>query len=101
MSYKITMGDFLKLVDQGMIVTEGKSWTEKGLKCRIDPPNGYAGKQRHIHVGKFAWNQDGSRSHEGCWGNSEPTNRARQIAARGGLELISICWKAIWIAWLS
>lgn len=100
MSYNIALSDFIHFIDQDVIITEGKSWTEKGLKCRIDPPNGYSGQQRHIHVGKFVWNQDGSRSHEGRWVNSEPAKRAQQMAAKGlgiDIEMLESCmdWMVI------
>ena len=86
--YKIKLKDLCHLIDEeiiseDMIITEGKSWIEKGFKVRIDAPNGYDGQQRHIHVGQYAWNQDGSRSHKGSWPNAEPTKAAKSIAAKG------------------
>lgn len=87
MQYKIKIRDFLNLLE-GHIITEGRSWTEKGINVRIDSPNGYEGQQKHIHVGNFAWNQDGSRSHTGSWPNYEPTNRVKLIAAKGlGIDM--------------
>ncbi len=92
--YKITLRDFCMLISLcgSELLTESKSGAEKGIKFRLDTPNGYGGQQRHIHVdqGKlhYAWNQDGSRSHVGSWPKKEPIMQVKQIAAKGlGIDI--------------
>ena len=98
MQYKMKVRDFCSLLEQELIklpeenrtalsmVTEGKTWTEKGMKLRLDSPNAYEGQQKHIHVmtkkAEFVWNVDGSKSHEGRWSGT-PSNKVRMAAARG------------------
>ena len=83
MRYEISLYDFCKLIENGTIsvLTEGKSGVSHGISFRVDSPNGYPGQQVHVHVGKYAWNKDGSRSHAGKWPNRQPSAKIKQIAA--------------------
>ncbi len=85
MRYQITVKEFCYLLEQGLILTEGKSYKSHGITFRLDTPNAYANQQIHVHVDQknlhYAWNQDGSRSHVGRWPNKEPSRAIKQIAA--------------------
>ena len=83
MRHEISLYDFCKLIENGKIsvLTEGKCGTLHGISFRVDSPNGYPGQQVHVHVDKYAWNKDGSRSHVGKWPNRQPTAAIKQIAA--------------------
>lgn len=83
MRYEISLYDFCKLIESGAIsvLTEGKSGTSHGISFRVDSPNGYPGQQVNVHVDRYAWNKDGSRSHAGKWPNRQPSAKIKQIAA--------------------
>lgn len=84
MFLEISVRDFCNLLEDGVIlINESKSGVLKGIPYRIDPPgDAYAGQQRHIHIGDYTWNVDGSRSHESRWPSRAPSKRIKSVAAQ-------------------
>ena len=80
--YEISVRDFCNLLEDGVIVlTESRHGVQNGISYRVDTPNAFAGQQVHIHIGDYAWNIDGTRSHKSRWPNRAPSNKIKNIAA--------------------
>lgn len=101
---KLKVREFCILLEEGLIklpdvespgltvMTEGKTWSENGMKLRLDSPNAYDGQQKHIHVmtskGEYVWNQDGSVSHKNRRPGIKPSGAARKAAAKAlGIDM--------------
>ena len=84
MHFEISVRDFCSLLEDGLIIiNESKSGKINGIPYRIDPPGvAYAGQQKHIHIGDYTWNFDGSRSHDSRWPNRAPSNKIKRVAAQ-------------------
>ena len=81
MKYKLTVKEYCQLLEQEVALLEGKTEYYKGIPFHLDKANGYNGQQVHIHVDKYAWNQDGTRSHTRKWPNKEPSKAIKRLAA--------------------
>ena len=82
MHFEISARDFCYLLENEVIITESKQGIIKGIPYRVDPPNAYANQQKHVHIGDYTWNLDGSRSHQSRWPNAEPSKKIRAVAAQ-------------------
>lgn len=84
MDFNISVRDFCTLLEDGLIIiSESKSGRINGIPYRIDPPGAaYDSQQKHIHIDKYVWNVDGSRSHVSRWPNRAPTNSIKRLAAQ-------------------
>lgn len=82
---EISLNDFYVIVEASIIdrelLQEGRNGIQNGIEYRFDPPNAYAKQQYHVHIGDYAWNIDGTRSHRSRWPSHEPTRRIKQVAA--------------------
>lgn len=80
MNINMSLSDFCNLISISNL-EERRQGSENGILYRVDSPTAYKNQQYHIHVGDYAWNIDGSRSHSSRWPNHEPTRRQKQVAA--------------------
>ena len=81
--FELSLKEFCFLMDEDCgIIQESLSGTYKNLKYRIDAGNAYSGQQKHVHVGPYAWHQDGTRSHASQWPSTPPTRKQKQAAAQ-------------------
>lgn len=79
--FEISVRDFCTLLELDLI-KESKQGTLNGIYYRLDSPNAYTNQQKHVHIGDYVWNLDGSRSHTSKWPNKEPTKKIRNVAAK-------------------
>ncbi len=80
--FVISLKEFCFLMDdEYATIQEGLSGMYKNVQYRIDAGNAYSGQQKHVHVGPYAWQQDGSRSHASQWPSAQPTRKQKQAAA--------------------
>jgi hypothetical protein len=77
---EMLVSDFVQ--EYSNCLSESKFGKYKNIDYRIDDPNGYPNQQKHVHVGKFTWNLDGTISHIGRSKGEQPTKAQKQAAAK-------------------